>query len=194
MKAMIWSEHTETAVSYQPRLARTQVITLRQSSYPRSNGSFLSLPQRQTIVLLTERTIRELRSSTTPTSQFSSLHFIASTAMGARGIESGARTRKRGGQRWAAVSGTSAGRAAAAAWGARARVLAQTAGQPALSHGRRGRHDGDYLTVRGAIVTPRALGLHTTHLSRYLIAMLRGLDLASRLDEALSNYVVQVKS
>ncbi|KPJ05628.1 hypothetical protein RR46_01690 [Papilio xuthus] len=97
------------------------------------------------------------------------------------------------GQRWAAASGTSASRAAAAVWGARARVLAQTAGQPALSHGRRGRHDGDYLTVRSAVVTPRALGLHTTHLSRYLIAMLRGLDLASRANEALGNYVVQVK-
>ncbi|KPJ06030.1 hypothetical protein RR48_14472 [Papilio machaon] len=97
------------------------------------------------------------------------------------------------GQRWAAASGTSAGRAAAAVWGARARVLAQTAGQPALSHGRRGRHDGDYLTVRTAVMTPRALSRHNTHLSRYLIAMLRGLDLASRSDEALGKYVVQVK-
>ncbi|XP_014370459.2 uncharacterized protein LOC106720333 [Papilio machaon] len=42
-------------------------------------------------------------------------------------------------------------------------------------------------------MTPRALSRHNTHLSRYLIAMLRGLDLASRSDEALGKYVVQVK-
>ncbi|CAB3239416.1 unnamed protein product [Arctia plantaginis] len=39
------------------------------------------------MVLLTDNTIKELRSSTTPTSQFSSLHFIASTAIGEKSIE-----------------------------------------------------------------------------------------------------------
>lgn len=56
-------------------------------NYPRSKGLCLSLPQRQTMVLSTESTIRELCSRTTPTSQFSSLHFIASTAIGAKSIE-----------------------------------------------------------------------------------------------------------
>ncbi|CAH2233859.1 jg18644 [Pararge aegeria aegeria] len=44
------------------------------------------------MVLLTDRTIRELCSSTTPTSQFSSLHFIASQAIGVKRIERRAQT------------------------------------------------------------------------------------------------------
>lgn len=56
-------------------------------NYPRSKGLFLSLPQRQTMVLLYDNTMSELRSRTTPTSQFSSLHFIASMAIGAMSIE-----------------------------------------------------------------------------------------------------------
>lgn len=39
------------------------------------------------MVLSVDRTIRELCSRITPTSQFSSLHFIASTAIGAKSIE-----------------------------------------------------------------------------------------------------------
>lgn len=62
-------------------------IRLGTFNYPRSKGLFQSLPQRQTMVLLTDNTIRELCSRTTPTSQFSSLHFIASTAIGAKSIE-----------------------------------------------------------------------------------------------------------
>lgn len=61
-------------------------------NYPRSKGLFLSLPHRQTMVLSTDNTIRELCSSTTPTSQFSSLHFIASTAIGEKSIETRAQT------------------------------------------------------------------------------------------------------
>lgn len=65
---------------------------LNDENYPRSKGLFLSLPHRQTMVLLTDSTIRELCSSTTPTSQFSSLHFIASTAIGEKSIETRAQT------------------------------------------------------------------------------------------------------
>lgn len=97
------------------------------SYYPRSNGLCLFLPQRQTIVLLTDRTIRELCSSTTPTSQFSSLHFIASKAIEAKSIERRAQAQtqtlgwKLGGK--------------APTFGAR-RVLAQTAGQPLVCYAR----------------------------------------------------------
>ncbi|CAH4038270.1 unnamed protein product [Pieris brassicae] len=44
------------------------------------------------MVLSTESTIRELCPSNTPTSQFSSLHFIASKAIGAKSIERRAQT------------------------------------------------------------------------------------------------------
>ncbi|CAK1546206.1 unnamed protein product [Leptosia nina] len=68
------------------------------------------------MVLSTARTIRELCSSTTPTSQFTSLHFIASAAIGAKSIERRARR------------GRSLGRAGTLE---SRHVLAPTAAQPA---------------------------------------------------------------
>lgn len=68
------------------------MISVDMISYPRSKGLSLLRPQRQTIVLFSESTIKELCSNTTPTSQFSSLHFIASKAIGAKSIERRAQT------------------------------------------------------------------------------------------------------
>lgn len=68
-------------------------------------------PQRQIIVLLTDKTIRELCSRTTPTSQFSSLHFIASKAIGAKSIE-----RRAQGTRHRHLTQSSAGRIGANVW------------------------------------------------------------------------------
>lgn len=125
--------------------------------YPRSNGLFLFLPQRQTIVLLTDNTIRELCSRTTPTSQFSSLHFIASTAIGAKSIERLAENTARLGGK-------------APTWGVR-RVLAQTAGQAGCA---------DTLVSAWYRHLAHTMGGDWTHLSRYLIAMLWGLDLVQK--------------
>lgn len=119
-------------------------------NYPRSKGLFLSLPQRQTMVLSTESTIRELCSRTTPTSQFSSLHFIASTAIGAKSIET-ARALHSCFFVWITVATTLA---------ALARVLAHT-GKVAAPRGlyTYGRVGGAYLTGAGgatAASSPRA--------------------------------------
>lgn len=127
--------------------------------YPRSKGLFLSLPQRQTMVLFTDSTMSELRSRTTPTSQFSSLHFIASTAMGAKSIE------KRGHYTrfWAD-------------W--RQRELNARFGADRQTTTFSG---VDYLTAWAAPRPPRlAQRWVATELTRYLIAMLWGPDPAMR--------------
>lgn len=167
--------------------------------YPRSKGLFLSLPHRQTMVLSTDSTIRELCSRITPTSQFSSLHFIASTAIGAKSIETRARTLH---SRDTAFFWLRAARAKRQHW-ANERTFWRRLPDCRLREFSIHTVDATvtiWLPERrscwgAAVTTPRvAVGGDcrlNTHLSRYLIAMLWGLDPAL-LKPSIINQLVTV--
>ncbi|CAH2071049.1 unnamed protein product, partial [Iphiclides podalirius] len=144
-------------------LDRSQPLSLTSSAatkhhnnplYPRSNGSLLTRPQRQTMVLSTDSTMRESRPRTAPTSQLASLHFIA-LAIGAEGM--GGLASRRG----------PLGRA----------FWRRLAARPALScerrrlwHGAARRRDSRYLTEWPTPPAP-LLGGSVRHLTRARIAI-----------------------
>lgn len=172
-----------------------QAPYLRQNkNYPRSKGLFLSFPHRQTMVLLSDSTIRELCSRITPTSQFSSLHFIASTAIGAKSIETRAQTLHTGDMAFGRL------RAAAAKRQHEARERAFWRRTPDCRLREFSIHTADAAVTiwlpagRGeAPVTAARIGgwRLNTHGSRYLIAMLWGLDPALR-KPSITNCLVTV--
>ncbi|CAF4766225.1 unnamed protein product [Pieris macdunnoughi] len=130
------------------------------------------------MVLSTESTIRELCPSNTPTSQFSSLHFIASKAIGAKSIERRAQT----------LDTSSFGRQFDARVPARFGADCRSAGGFHTADGER-----EYLT--GVDTTPRTARRSggwrlSTHLSRYLIAIIWGLDLATRKPSAVTEHQI----